>query len=208
MPRSASAHRLPCRSSSIAAASTAFIMRRKGMRVHLGGIGKGYAVDRGRRHRFGSAGSSDFMVQAGGDLYVAGRRGDRPWRLGIQDPRGPADSVFAVGRAVGRAPSARRATTSASSSRTAVRYHHIIDPDRGEPAARHAAASRSSRDRAVVADASVDGRLRARTRERHGAHRAPAPRGGRHRHGREPGPGVEWPEKSRLRIISAPTDGL
>ena len=29
------------------------------------------------------------MIQAGGDLYVAGRRGDRPWRLGIRDPRGP-----------------------------------------------------------------------------------------------------------------------
>ena len=35
-------------------------------------------------------------IQAGGDLYVAGRRGDRPWRLfGIADPRNPDGEIFA-----------------------------------------------------------------------------------------------------------------
>ena len=66
-------------------AGTAFL-RRKGMRVHLGGIGKGFGVDRAAailRRR----GLSDFMIQAGGDMYVGGVRGDRPWRLGIRDPR-------------------------------------------------------------------------------------------------------------------------
>src|SRR5262249_26762365 len=70
-------------------AGTAFL-RRSGMRATLGGVGKGYAVARAvaiLRRR----GLRDFMVQAGGDLYAAGRRGDRPWRLGIRDPRGPAD---------------------------------------------------------------------------------------------------------------------
>jgi thiamine biosynthesis lipoprotein len=59
-------------------AGTVFL-RREGMRVHLGGIGKGYAVDRAvdtlRRARL-----SDFMIQSGGDMYVVGRRGERPWR--------------------------------------------------------------------------------------------------------------------------------
>ena len=36
------------------------------------------------------------MSQAGGDLSVAGHHGDRPWRLGIRDPRGPADKSFAA----------------------------------------------------------------------------------------------------------------
>ena len=75
-------------------AGTAFL-RRTGMRVNLGGIGKGYAVDRAAvmlRER----GLRDFMIQAGGDLYVAGQRGNRPWRLGIRDPRGPADKSFAT----------------------------------------------------------------------------------------------------------------
>jgi FAD:protein FMN transferase len=110
---------------------TAFI-RRKGTRVHLGGIGKGYAVDRGaailRRRGIGN-----FMIQAGGDLYVAGARGDRPWRLGIRDPRGPADKLFAA-----LDLSDGTFSTSGDYERFFIkdgrRYHHIIDPDLGEPA--------------------------------------------------------------------------
>ncbi len=75
-------------------AGTAFL-KRKGMRVNLGGIGKGYAVDRAREI-LGARGFHDFMIQAGGDLYVAGKKGGRPWRLGIRDPRGPADKIFAT----------------------------------------------------------------------------------------------------------------
>jgi thiamine biosynthesis lipoprotein len=67
-------------------AGTVFLTR-KGMRIHLGGIGKGYAVD----HAVGifrKAGLRDFMIQAGGDLYVGGQKDGRPWRLGIQGRRG------------------------------------------------------------------------------------------------------------------------
>ena len=130
------------------AAKTAFITR-KGMRVHLGGIGKGYAIDRAvaaLRQR----GLRDFMVQAGGDMYVAGRRGDRMWRLGIQDPRGPANSVFASVEL-----SDATFSTSGDYERFFIkdgrRFHHIIDPDRGEPAAGCRSVTIVS-DRAVVAD--------------------------------------------------------
>jgi thiamine biosynthesis lipoprotein len=111
-------------------AGTAFLTR-KGMSAHLGGIGKGYAVDRGVAILRG-AGLRDFMIQAGGDLYVAGKRGDRPWRLGIRDPRGPADRSFA---ALDLADGTF--STSGDYERFFIkdgrRYHHIIDPDRGEP---------------------------------------------------------------------------
>ncbi len=50
----------------------------------------------GRWTRSGERGLSDFMIQSGGDLYVAGRRGERPWRVGIRDPRGPAERSFAA----------------------------------------------------------------------------------------------------------------
>jgi thiamine biosynthesis lipoprotein len=112
-------------------AGTAFL-RRRGMRAHLGGIGKGYAVDRGvaivRKRGF-----SDFMIQAGGDMYVAGRRGDRPWRVGIRDPRGPADRSFA-------ALDLTDGTFSTSGDyerffmKNGRRYHHILDLSVGEPA--------------------------------------------------------------------------
>lgn len=114
-----------------AGAGTAYL-RRRGMRAHLGGIGKGFAVDRAsailRSHGF-----HDFMVQFGGDLYVSGSRGDRPWRLGIRDPRGPADRSFA-------AIELRDSSFSTSGDyerffmHNGRRYHHIIDPRTGEPA--------------------------------------------------------------------------
>ncbi len=113
------------------AAGTAFIAR-PGTRIHLGGIGKGYAVDRVagilRRHGF-----QHFMVQFGGDLYVAGQPGAESWRLGIMDPRGaPGDSFAAV--------ELRDATLSTSGDyerffiKSGQRYHHILDPDVGQPA--------------------------------------------------------------------------
>jgi thiamine biosynthesis lipoprotein len=109
---------------------TAFL-KRKGMRVHLGGIGKGYAVDRAAAILRGR-GFNDFMIQSGGDLYVAGRRGDRAWRAGIQDPRGPAGTSFAAMDLTDAA-----FTTSGDYERFFMkdghRYHHIIDPDTGEP---------------------------------------------------------------------------
>lgn len=127
---------------------TAFL-RQKGMRAHLGGIGKGYAVDRAAAIMRGR-GINDFMIQSGGDLYVAGRRGDRPWRAGIQDPRGPAGSIFA---SMDLSDSAF--STSGDYERFFMkdgrRYHHIIDPDSGEPAQ----GSRSVTivtSRAIVAD--------------------------------------------------------
>lgn len=114
-----------------AAAGTAWL-RRKGMSVHLGGIGKGYAVDRGaailRSHGF-----ENFLIQSGGDMYVGGNPEGRAWRLGIQDPRGPADTPFAVVELT-------NATFSTSGDyerfflKDGRRYHHILDPDSGEPA--------------------------------------------------------------------------
>jgi thiamine biosynthesis lipoprotein len=126
-------------------AGTAFLMR-SGMRAHLGGIGKGYAVERAAAI-LRSRGIRDFMIQFGGDLYVGGARGDRPWRLGIRDPRGPADRSFAV----------LDLTDSAFSTsgdyerfflRDGRRYHHILDPRTGEP-------SRGCRSVTIVAESAA-----------------------------------------------------
>src|SRR4051812_260921 len=51
-------------------AGTVFL-RRTGTRIHLGGIGKGYAVQKATEI-FRGAGLENFMIQAGGDLYVGG----------------------------------------------------------------------------------------------------------------------------------------
>lgn len=134
-------------------AGTAFL-KRKGMRVNLGGIGKGYAVDRAveilRRRGLG-----DFMIQAGGDMYVGGKRGDRPWRLGIRDPRGPADRSFAT-----LDLSNGTFSTSGDYERFFIkdgrRYSHILDVTTGEPA-RQCRSVTLVTNRAVIADALAKG---------------------------------------------------
>jgi thiamine biosynthesis lipoprotein len=112
-------------------AGTVFLTR-AGMKIHLGGIGKGYAVERAIRILRG-AGLRDFMVQAGGDLYVGGHKDGRPWRLGINDPRGPQGQSFAT-------VDLTDSTFSTSGDyarffmKDGVRYHHILDPRTGQPA--------------------------------------------------------------------------
>ncbi|MFI5298812.1 MAG: FAD:protein FMN transferase [Polyangiales bacterium] len=105
---------------------------KKGMMINLGGIAKGYAVDKATavlaKHGFTSV-----MVQAGGDLLVKGRKGSEPWRVGIRDPRGPDGDYFAL------APITDAAFSTAgdyerSFIKDGVRYHHIIDPRTGKPA--------------------------------------------------------------------------
>ena len=50
---------------------------RAGMRVGLGGLAKGWALDAAARS-LRALGHADFLLQAGGDLYAAGTRGGRP----------------------------------------------------------------------------------------------------------------------------------
>jgi thiamine biosynthesis lipoprotein len=107
-------------------------LRRPGMRMGLGGIAKGYAVDRCaavlRDH-----GLRDFMVQAGGDLYVAGSKGAKSWMVGVRDPRGGPTAIIA------RMPIRDHAFSTAGDYERGFvlegrRYHHIIDPKTGYPA--------------------------------------------------------------------------
>ena len=130
------------------AAGTAFVAR-KGMSIHLGGVGKGYAVDRGStilRQR----GVRDFMIQSGGDIYVAGMKDGQPWRLGIQDPRGPANRSFAE-LDLSDGTFSTSGDYERSFVRNGKRYHHILDPATGEPARGTRSVTIVS-DRAVLAD--------------------------------------------------------
>ena len=111
-------------------AGTAFI-RTPGMRVHLGGIGKGYAVDRAAA-MLKQRGFADFMIQSGGDLYVAGTNGGRPWTLAIADPRGSHEPFATL--QLGDGTFSTSGDYERSFVKDGVRYHHLIDPDRGEPA--------------------------------------------------------------------------
>lgn len=101
------------------------------MRIDLGGIAKGYAVDNAaaalRRHGIQSA-----LIMAGGDTAVLGSKQGKPWRIGIRDPRNP-DALVGALPVVDAAVS-----TSGDYERffiqDGVRYHHILDPTTGHSA--------------------------------------------------------------------------
>ena len=105
----------------------------KAQKMGLGGIAKGYIVDRAARV-LREQGLDSFLVQAGGDLYGAGRKPDGShWVSGIQDPRAAPGRYFATIDLDDHAFS-----TAGDYARSYVlggkRYHHIIDPRTGYPA--------------------------------------------------------------------------
>lgn len=107
-----------------------------GQQVDLGGVGKGAVVDLIADHLAGQ-GIERFLVEAGGDLLVAGLKpGERPWRIWIQHPR-TAEAALAI-LEIGAAGERRAVVTSGDYERSlevdGVRYHHILDPATGWPA--------------------------------------------------------------------------
>jgi thiamine biosynthesis lipoprotein len=105
-------------------------LKRKGMSITLGGIAKGYAVDKcvALLHK---AGFKDFMVQAGGDMYIAGKKDKEPWVVGIRDPRGT--DLFA-GMPIENHSFSTSGDYERGFVKEGVRYHHILDPHTGQPA--------------------------------------------------------------------------
>ncbi|HSN28976.1 MAG TPA: FAD:protein FMN transferase [Kofleriaceae bacterium] len=130
-------------------AKTVFL-KRKGMAITLGGIAKGYAVDKCVA-LLKKRGFTDFMVQAGGDMYIAGSKGPEPWVVGIRDPRGTRDEMFALAPVKDHSFS-----TSGDYERgfvkDGVRYHHILDPRTGQPATASRSVTIRAKD-AYTADA-------------------------------------------------------
>jgi thiamine biosynthesis lipoprotein len=105
-----------------------------GVRIDLGGIAKGYSVDRGI-DVLKSFGFTRAYVSAGGDSRIIGDRFGKPWVVGIRDPR------KGEGEVITRIPLIDAAiSTSGDYERffdeDGVRYHHIIDPRTGHSASK------------------------------------------------------------------------
>ena len=104
-----------------------------GVRIDLGGIAKGYAVDQGIAI-LQARGFSHALVNAGGDSRVIGDRMGKPWIIGIRHPDHPEQIIT-------RLPLSDTAfSTSGDYERyfdeDGVRYHHIIDPHTGHSASK------------------------------------------------------------------------
>jgi thiamine biosynthesis lipoprotein len=111
-----------------AAAQTVFFDH-EGVRIDFGGIGKGYAVDRGIAV-LQRLGVTRAMVNAGGDSRIIGDRFGKPWLIGIRDPDDRNRTILKI-------PLTDTAfSTSGDYERFfdegGVRYHHILDPRTGK----------------------------------------------------------------------------
>jgi thiamine biosynthesis lipoprotein len=104
-----------------------------GMRVGLGGIAKGYGVDRAAELLL-ARGFTNLVVDGGGDLRVEGTDTDGAWTVNIAHPR-RAGEVFETLR-LSRGAIVTSGDYLRYFERDGVRYHHIIDPATGRPAAR------------------------------------------------------------------------
>lgn len=103
----------------------------QGVRIDLGGIAKGYAVERAVAS-LRQMGIKHAIVSAGGDSRILGDRRGRPWTVGVRDPR-------QRGAIVTRIPVVDEAvSTSGDYERffeaDGERYHHILEPGTGQSA--------------------------------------------------------------------------
>ncbi|MCP4490856.1 MAG: FAD:protein FMN transferase [Gammaproteobacteria bacterium] len=102
-----------------------------GVRIDLGGIAKGYAVDRAVSIVH-NCGINEAMISAGGDSRILGEKRGKPWIVGIQHPRKPHDLAL-------RLPLSDIAISTSGDYqryfiRDGQRIHHIINPSTGRPA--------------------------------------------------------------------------
>jgi thiamine biosynthesis lipoprotein len=99
------------------------------LQIDLGGIAKGYAIGLIADY-LDSRGIENYIVNAGGDMKIAGNRFGRPWRLGIQNP-------FAPGVVASLELSGSHSLFTSGNYHRQYRRgdgitHHIIDPRTGE----------------------------------------------------------------------------
>ncbi|MDT8304672.1 MAG: FAD:protein FMN transferase [Anaerolineae bacterium] len=113
---------------------------RPGMAVTLDGIAKGRVVD-GAVTVLHSHGFDNVLVEAGGDLFGRGARGDgRPWRVGVTHPRAGEGAVVAS------------FSVEACAVATSGDYQHFFVPDFSE---HHIVDPRSGRSPLELASATV-----------------------------------------------------
>lgn len=99
--------------------------------VDLGGIAKGYAVDRAIAI-LRAAGIAHATVSAGGDSRILGDRRGEPWTVGVRDPR-HEDRLSVVLPLIDTAVSTS-GDYERFFERDGVRHHHILDPTTGRSA--------------------------------------------------------------------------
>ena len=104
----------------------------KGVKIDLGGVAKGYAIDRAgeilKKHGIGN-----FIVNYGGDMLVCGNKGGKPWSVGIKNPDNSAEIL----KKLELGPGCTAVATSGDYERfftiEGETFSHILNPKTGRP---------------------------------------------------------------------------
>ncbi len=109
------------------------ILRKNGIKVDLGGIAKGYAVDK-CYERLKAMGANNFLVNLGGNIRCSGLSPQgTDWRIAVRSPFDPMDILGTItlkdGMAVGTSGNYEKFVTI-----NGTNYSHIMNPLTGRPA--------------------------------------------------------------------------
>lgn len=121
------------------------------LQLDFNAVAEGWAAEKAAQ-RLHQQGIHDALIDAGGDLRILGRAGDRPWRVALQDPfeDGPMAGLEVEGdTAVFTSGRYRKRFEHEGTS-----YAHVIDPRDGWPSDGVIAATVVTHD-AVLADAAA-----------------------------------------------------
>jgi len=103
------------------------IMLDRTMSLDLGGVAKGFAVDLAARE-LRTSGYQNFVIDAGGDLHVAGRNAnDEPWSIGIRHPRVEQQIIETLRLSDAGVCTSGDYERTVSNAPTSL-SHHIVDP--------------------------------------------------------------------------------
>lgn len=120
--------------------------------IYLSSIGKGFGVDQVANTLKGF-GLTNFMIEIGGDLYVAGRNSEgQPWQIGIESP----DALSRQTHQVAQISDLGMATSGDYRNyfeNDGVRYSHIIDAKTGRPITHTTASVTVLAENTMLADA-------------------------------------------------------
>lgn len=106
------------------------VLKHANIQLDFGGIGKGFAVDK-MSGLLIDRGHDRFIVNLGGDIYVASLYDETPWRIGIKDPKGKKTPYAVINtRNKGVATSASYYNFQQKGN---IIYSHIICPFTGSP---------------------------------------------------------------------------
>lgn len=103
-----------------------------GIKIDLGGIAKGYAVERAVG-LLAAQGIKHAQLTAGGDSRLLGDKTGKPWLVGVKHPR--QDDKYAVTLPLTDSAISTSGDYERFFIEDGVRYHHILDPKTGKSAA-------------------------------------------------------------------------